>query len=114
MAKQKGATAKQVDGIRDPERGSFTEREKLGFRCADRLHRSPYEIDDEFYGSLEAVFTAPEIIELIATAAAWEFFTRFVDALRIPTTPLAEPRTKKASGGERQRKIKGRRPQGTK
>jgi hypothetical protein len=29
-----------------------------------------------------------EIIELIAAAAAFEFFTRLVDALRIPTTPL--------------------------
>ncbi len=89
MAKQKGATPEQVDGVRDFEKGPFTEREKLGFRCADRLHRSPYEIDDKFYAKLKAVFTNAEIIELTATAAAFEFFTRFVDALRIPTTPLS-------------------------
>ena len=77
-----------MDAIRDPERGPFTAREKLGFRCAERLHRSPYEIDDKFYARLKTAFSDAEIIELVATAAAWEFFTRFVDALRIPTTPL--------------------------
>jgi alkylhydroperoxidase family enzyme len=90
LAKQKGATQEQIDGARDFERGPFSEREKLGFRCADRLHRSPYEIDDAFYASLESAFSNAEVIELMATAAAWEFFTRFVDALRIPTTPLPE------------------------
>jgi alkylhydroperoxidase family enzyme len=90
LAKQKGAAPEQVEGIRDFERGPFTEREKLGFRCADRLHRSPREVDDHFYAQLEGQFSVPEIIELIATAAAFEFFTRLVDALRIPTTPLVE------------------------
>lgn len=72
----------------DFEKGPFSEREKLGFRCADRLHRSPYEIGDEFYAQLKSAFSDAEIIELAAAAAAFEFFTRFVDALRIPTTPL--------------------------
>ena len=74
--------------MRDFENGPFTEREKIGLRCADRLHRSPHEIDDTFYDQLKDVFSNEEIIELTATAAAFEFFTRFVDALRIPTTPL--------------------------
>ena len=97
MAKQKGATPGQIDGLTDYERGPFSEREKLGFRSADRLHRSPYEIDDEFYASLRTAFSEREIIELMATSAAWEFLTRFVDALRIPTTPLSEIRTTKSS-----------------
>lgn len=74
--------------MRDFEHGPFTERERIGFRCADRLHRSPHEIDDAFYAALKGVFNDKEIIELTATAAAFEFFTRFVDALRIPTTPV--------------------------
>ncbi len=74
--------------MRDFENGPFTEREKIGFRCANRLHRSPYEIDDAFYTTLKSVFSDKEIIELTAVAAAFEFFTRFVDALRIPTTPV--------------------------
>ncbi len=90
MAKQKGATQGQVEGVREFETGPFSEREKLGFRLADRLHRSAHEIDDAFYASLRGAFSNQEIIELTATAAAFEFFTRFVDALSIPTTPMAE------------------------
>jgi alkylhydroperoxidase family enzyme len=88
LAKQKGASQEQVDGVRDFESGPFTQREKIGLRCADRLHRSPHEIDDTFYAELKSTFSDKEIIELTATAAAFEFFTRLVDALRIPTTPL--------------------------
>ncbi len=90
MAKQKGATSDQVEGIGEFENAPFSNREKLGFRCADRLHHSPYDVDDDFYAQLKHAFSDPEIIELLATAAAFEFFTRFVDALRIPTTPLVQ------------------------
>ena len=74
--------------MRDFETGPFTEREKSGFRFADRVHRSALEIDDAFYALLQGTFTDREIIELSAVACAYEFFTRFVDSLRIPTTPL--------------------------
>ncbi len=88
MAKQKGASEEHVVGVKDFEKGPFSEREKLGFRCADRLHLSAENIDDDFFTRLESAFSRQEIIELIATAAAFEFFTRFVDALRISITPL--------------------------
>jgi alkylhydroperoxidase family enzyme len=87
LAKQKGASEEQVVGVKDFEKGPFSEREKLGLRSADRLHLSAENIDDDFFARLESAFSRPEIIELIATAAAFEFFTRFVDALHIPITP---------------------------
>jgi len=62
----------------------------MGFRLAERLHHSPEHIDDDFYTELRKHFNDKEIVELTATAAAFEFFTRFVDALRIPTTPVPE------------------------
>jgi len=62
----------------------------LGLRCADRLHHSASEIDDAFFAQLKGSFTDQQIIELIATAAVFEFFPRFVDALRIPLTLAAE------------------------
>ena len=71
----------------DFESGPFTEAEKLGLRCADRLHRSPRDIDDDLYARLKAVYNSPQIVELIATASVFEFFPRFVDGLRIPVTP---------------------------
>jgi len=87
-ARQKGASEAQIAATRgDYENGPFTEAEKLGFRAAERLHRSPSEITDEFFALLKAHFTDPQIVEFVATAAAFELFPRFVDALRIPVTP---------------------------
>lgn len=86
-ARQKGASEAQINAVRDFEKGPFSEGEKLGFRYADRLHRSPGEIDDGFYAQISGVYNNPQIIELTAVAAAFEFFPRFIDALRIPITP---------------------------
>jgi uncharacterized peroxidase-related enzyme len=87
-AKQKGATEEHITAIKaDFESGPLTNAEKLGLRCADRLHHSAHEIDDVFYAQLKAVYNDQQIVELVATAAVFEFFPRFVDALRIPTTP---------------------------
>jgi len=90
-AKQKGATDDQIAAAKaDFEAGPFTETEKLGFRCAERLHGSAREIDDEFFAKLKSAYTDPQIVELVATAAAFELFPRLVDGLRIPTTPIPE------------------------
>ncbi len=88
-AEQKGATGGQIEAVRnDYENGPFTEAEKLGFRASERLHRSASEITDDFFLILKRHFTDPQIVELIAVAAAFELFPRFVDGLRIPATPV--------------------------
>ncbi len=90
-ARQKGATEEQVESVKaDFEKGPFSEEQKLGLRCADRLHRSPAEIDDDFYAKLESSFNVQQVVELMASASVFEFFPRFVDGLRIPTTPVPE------------------------
>jgi AhpD family alkylhydroperoxidase len=87
-ARQKGAKEEQIVAIKsDFENGPFTDAEKLGLRCADRLHHSAIQIDDAFYAKLKTEYNDPQIVELIATASVFEFFPRFVDALRIPVTP---------------------------
>ena len=87
-ARQKGATEDQITAAKaDFEAGPFTAAERLGFRCAERLHRSAREIDDAFFAELKSNFNDAQIIELIATASAFELFPRFVDALRLPATP---------------------------
>ncbi len=86
-AKQKGASDEQIKAVENFERGPFSEAEKIGFRFADRLHRSASEIDDQFYATVQSVYNNLQILELAAVAAAFEFFPRFVDGLRIPLTP---------------------------
>ena len=90
-ARQKGASEAQIAAAQgDFESGPFTEAEKLGFRCADRLHLSAQNVDDAFFSQLKSAYTDSQIVELVATAAAFELFPRLVDGLRIPTTPISE------------------------
>jgi len=87
-AKKKGASDEQIAGVKDFASGPYSEKERMGFRLADRLHRGPREIDDAFYAELRKHFSEEEVIELFLTAAAFEMFPRFIDGLRIPVTPL--------------------------
>jgi AhpD family alkylhydroperoxidase len=86
-ARQKGASETQISGIGDFENGPYSPKEKLGFRLADRLHKGASAIDDAFFGELRENFSEQELVELFLTAAAFEMFPRFIDGLRIPTTP---------------------------
>ncbi|HSY72091.1 MAG TPA: carboxymuconolactone decarboxylase family protein [Alloacidobacterium sp.] len=90
LAKLRGASAEQVDAIDSYESGPFAEKEKAGFRYADRLHTSTHAIDDAAYAAVKEHFSDNEIIELTAVAAAFEFFPRFVSALEVPVTPIPE------------------------
>ena len=87
-ARQKGASEEQIEAAKtDPEKGPFTPAGKLGFRCAERIHRSGHDLDDSLYAELKSLHTDTQIVELIASASIFEFFPRFVDGLRIPITP---------------------------
>jgi uncharacterized peroxidase-related enzyme len=88
-ARQKGAKEDQIAAVKDDfEQGPFTPSEKLGLRCADKIHRSGRDLDDASFAELQNAYNDAQIVELIATAAVFEFFPRFVDGLRIPVTPL--------------------------
>lgn len=90
LAAKRGASAGQISACDTYESGPFTEKEKAGFRYADKLHTSGHAIDDDAFAALRRHFDSQEIIELTAVAAAFEFFTRMNTALRIPVTPLPE------------------------
>jgi uncharacterized peroxidase-related enzyme len=87
-AKQKGAIEEQIAAVKgDFEQGPFSDAQKLGFVCAERLHRSGRDLDDDLFAKLKTVYTDAQIIELVVTAAAFEMFPRLVDGLRLPITP---------------------------
>ena len=88
LAAKRGASPHQVAAYDHYESDAFTEKEKAGFRYADLLHVSGHAIDDQAFAAVSRHFSAQEIIELTAVAAAFEFFTRMNTALRIPVTPL--------------------------
>jgi AhpD family alkylhydroperoxidase len=85
-AQKKGASPAQIAAVADFENGSYSEKEKLGFRLAGRLHGGGRQVDDGFYRELQSVFDDTALVELFLTAAAFEMFPRFIDGLRIPVT----------------------------
>lgn len=90
LALKRGATLGQVASYDRFDSGPFTNKEKAGFRFAGLLHQSGHAINEAAYDDLRAHFTAEEIVELTAIAAAFEMFSRFNSALRIPVTPLPQ------------------------
>jgi AhpD family alkylhydroperoxidase len=91
-AKQKGATDEQTAAAKgDFYGGPFSDAEKLGFICAEHLHRSGRDLDDDLFAKLKTVYADAQIIELVVTAAAFEMFPRLVDGLRLPITPAPKP-----------------------
>jgi uncharacterized peroxidase-related enzyme len=92
-ARQKGASKEQIAAVKnDFVQGPFKPAENLGLRCAEKIHRSGRDLDDASFSELRNAYNDAQIIELIATAAVFEFFPRFVDGLRIPVTPVAGAR----------------------
>jgi AhpD family alkylhydroperoxidase len=87
LALKKGATPQQVAALDLLPPGAYSETEHLGLVCTDRLFRSAEAVDDEFFASLEAHFTEPQIVELLGTVTVVLGMTRFINTLRIPTTP---------------------------
>jgi uncharacterized peroxidase-related enzyme len=92
LALKRGARPEQVAAYDNYESGPFSEKEKAGFRYADKLHDSGHAVDDAAFAALRQHFNSKEIIELTAVASAFEFFTRVITALHIPVTPLPEGR----------------------
>jgi alkylhydroperoxidase family enzyme len=88
-AQKKGASPAQIVAVVDFENGPYSEKEKLGFRLANRLHSGGRQVDDAFYSELQSVFDDAALKELFLTASAFEMFPRFIHGLRIPVTPAA-------------------------
>src|ERR1700688_3809892 len=88
-AQKKGASAAQIDAVGDFENGPYSEKEKLGFRLAGRLHGGGRKVDDAFYSELRAVFDDASLVELFLTPATFEMLPRFIDGLPIPVTAPA-------------------------
>jgi len=88
-ASKKGALAEQIAAVEEFEKGPFSEKEKAGFRIADRLHGGARQVDDAAYAEVRKFFGDAEIVELFLTASAFELFPRFIDSLKIPVTATA-------------------------
>ncbi len=90
LAAKRGATPSQIASYDHFELGPFSDKEKAGFRYAGVLHLSGHAVNEAAFEDVSAHFNPAELVELTSVAAAFEFFSRFNSALRIPVTPLPE------------------------
>ena len=89
MARQYGASEEKLAELAEFERSShFSAAEKLALGVAECTRTSGRGLDDALYAELEREYSVVQILEITAVATAFQFFNRFVDALRIPVTPL--------------------------
>jgi len=85
-AKQKGAGEDQINSLKDFERGPLFRSGKARLPvCGPAAPFAPR--DRRCVLCAREARLQLEILELTAVAAAFEFFPRFIGALRVPTTP---------------------------
>jgi alkylhydroperoxidase family enzyme len=93
LAKQYGASDEKVDALLGFESSPlYSKPEKVALRAAERLRDSGLGLDDALYEDLVHHYTRVQILEITAVATAFQFFNRFVDALRIPPTAAGSDR----------------------
>lgn len=97
LAKKLGYSDVQIGELpRFESSNSFTEREKVAIRLAERLTRNERPLDDAELTELKAHFTEGEIVELMSASGLFNYFNRFNNLLAMePTQPGAgvEPQT---------------------
>ena len=70
-----------VDDLGDIEAGSFSVREKLALRFAERMAVDHHRLDDAFFLELRREFTDPEIYELGLVTGQFIGYGRLISML---------------------------------
>lgn len=76
-SKRAGLTPEDWRHLRNPEKAPFTDAEHAALRFAEKLTRTPWEINDEDFAELKKYFSDREIVDLDLTVAMANLTTRF-------------------------------------
>lgn len=84
IALEEGATEQQIEALADWERAIdlYDEQERAALALADQMTRQ-VRVDDRVWLSNRALWSDREIVELVATIAAYNMVSRFLEALDI-------------------------------
>jgi uncharacterized peroxidase-related enzyme len=88
LAKKLGYSDAQIAELPHFESSkTFTEREKVAIRLAERITRNERPLDDAELAELKTHFTEGEIVELMAASGLFNYFNRFNNLLAMEPTP---------------------------
>jgi 4-carboxymuconolactone decarboxylase len=83
IALAEGVSAAKLEAVREPAPGAaFSELERAVLRLADTMTRD-VQVSDAVFEPLRAHFDAQGMVELVATVAAYNMVSRFLEALHI-------------------------------
>ena len=83
VARACGVTDAKIDALRLPQPGvAFTALERAVLKLTDAMTRE-VQVDDALFEPLEQAFDAKMLVDLVATIAAYNMVSRFLEALRI-------------------------------
>ena len=85
LARQWGVSEELLDALYhiDTHRHLFTARELVALRFAEIMTTSGRDVDEALWDELQTHFDDGELVELASVIGLFNFFNRYVDALRI-------------------------------
>ena len=86
MARRLGASQEQLDAVATGELAVFEPAWRAAIAYAEQMTPTRPSVDAHTYGALAGHWTAPQIVEITAVAALFNYFNRFALALEVPVT----------------------------
>ena len=86
MARRLGTTEAELEALRRGDLSPFQPAWRAALRFAERVTPTRGAADAELFAELASHWTEPQIVEITAVIALFNYFNRFALALEIPVT----------------------------
>ena len=86
MARRLGATDEMFDRMSRSELGTLAPADRAAIAYAQAITPTGSTASDRVYEELACHWSAPQIVEITAVVALFNYFNRFAEALHIPVT----------------------------
>lgn len=86
MARRLGATDGQLEALSGTDLSPFEPAWRAAIVFAGEMTPTAAEVSDRTYAELAAHWSAPQLVEITAVVALFNYFNRFATALAIPVT----------------------------
>ena len=86
MARRLGTTETQLDALRSGDLSPFAPGWRAALRFAEQATPTRGAVDASLFAELATHWTEPQIVEITAVVALFNYFNRFALALDIPVT----------------------------
>ena len=86
MARRLGATDASIEALRVGDLTALAPADSAAVAFAEAITPTGSTASDRVYEELACHWTAPQIVEITAVVALFNYFNRFAEALHVPVT----------------------------